>query len=313
MSKNHIFRIEKTKNYTVMSNYHLNDENLSWKAKGLHSYILSKPDDWKVIINQLINASTDGEVSTRSGIDELYKMRYWQKYPVYVDGVIRHWETIIYEAPCSPDEIIKSIAYSENEVIIKYENGEIQKKSTQTQQTQLLGGNLEVGFLEEENLEIENPGLLNTDSLLSTDSSNYSVSQSKISVDKKNPSKKKIDGRTDNHEQNFKQIEDKLDIKGLKQAYPQYNALIDEILLNIFDMYTNNYTTIQGQSKSQNMIRSAIAKLTYFHIEALLLKFVEVSKSTKIKNNKGYIQTMIYNIAFESHLSLKNDIEFNFS
>ena len=42
-----IFRIEKTKNYTVMSNYHLKDKRLSFKAKGLLSYMLSLPDTFE--------------------------------------------------------------------------------------------------------------------------------------------------------------------------------------------------------------------------------------------------------------------------
>lgn len=41
-----IFKIEKNKNYTVMSNYHLRDKSLSLKAKGLLSYMLSLPEDW---------------------------------------------------------------------------------------------------------------------------------------------------------------------------------------------------------------------------------------------------------------------------
>jgi len=41
-----IFRVEKNKNYTVMSNYHLKDKNLSLKSKGVLSVILSLPDDW---------------------------------------------------------------------------------------------------------------------------------------------------------------------------------------------------------------------------------------------------------------------------
>ena len=41
-----VFRIEKNKNYTVMSNYHLRDRNLSYKAKGMLSFMLSLPDDW---------------------------------------------------------------------------------------------------------------------------------------------------------------------------------------------------------------------------------------------------------------------------
>ena len=41
-----VFKIEKNNNYTVMSNYHLIDKNLSYKAKGLLSFMLSLPDDW---------------------------------------------------------------------------------------------------------------------------------------------------------------------------------------------------------------------------------------------------------------------------
>ena len=40
------FRINKNRNYTVMSNYHLRDKNLSLKAKGLLSFMLSLPDNW---------------------------------------------------------------------------------------------------------------------------------------------------------------------------------------------------------------------------------------------------------------------------
>lgn len=41
-----IFKIEKNSNYTVMSNYHLKDKDLSYKAKGLLSFMLSLPEDW---------------------------------------------------------------------------------------------------------------------------------------------------------------------------------------------------------------------------------------------------------------------------
>ena len=41
-----ICRVEKNSNYTVMSNYHLRDDNLTLKAKGLLSLVLSLPDNW---------------------------------------------------------------------------------------------------------------------------------------------------------------------------------------------------------------------------------------------------------------------------
>ena len=41
-----VFRVEKTKDFTVMSNYHLRDKSLSLKAKGLLSQMLSLPEEW---------------------------------------------------------------------------------------------------------------------------------------------------------------------------------------------------------------------------------------------------------------------------
>ena len=41
-----IFRVEKTKNFTVMSNHHFKNKNLTLKAKGLLSLMLSLPEDW---------------------------------------------------------------------------------------------------------------------------------------------------------------------------------------------------------------------------------------------------------------------------
>ena len=48
-----LFRVNKNKNYTVMANYHLRDKNLSLKAKGLLSQMLSLPDDWDYTVNGL--------------------------------------------------------------------------------------------------------------------------------------------------------------------------------------------------------------------------------------------------------------------
>ena len=54
-----VFRIDKNGNYTVMSNYHLRDRRLSYKAKGLLSFMLSLPDDWDYSINGLVSISKE--------------------------------------------------------------------------------------------------------------------------------------------------------------------------------------------------------------------------------------------------------------
>lgn len=54
-----VFKIEKTKDFTVMSNYHLRDKNLSYKAKGLLSFILSLPEDWDYFLKVLCSISKE--------------------------------------------------------------------------------------------------------------------------------------------------------------------------------------------------------------------------------------------------------------
>ena len=50
-----IIRVEKQKNYTVMSNHHLQDRNLSLKAKGLLSMMLSLPEDWVYSVEGMVS------------------------------------------------------------------------------------------------------------------------------------------------------------------------------------------------------------------------------------------------------------------
>ncbi len=56
------FKVEKNSNYTVMSNYHLRDKNLSYKAKGLLSFMLSLPEDWDYSMNGLAAISKEGSL-----------------------------------------------------------------------------------------------------------------------------------------------------------------------------------------------------------------------------------------------------------
>lgn len=50
-----IFRVERTKNFTVMSNHHFKNKNLTLKAKGLLSLMLSLPDDWNYKGSQILH------------------------------------------------------------------------------------------------------------------------------------------------------------------------------------------------------------------------------------------------------------------
>jgi DnaD/phage-associated family protein len=71
-----ILRVNKTKDYTTMSNYHFKDKRLSLKAKGLLSEMLSLPDDWDYSIAGLVAINKEKETSIISTLDELKQCNY---------------------------------------------------------------------------------------------------------------------------------------------------------------------------------------------------------------------------------------------
>ena len=71
-----VFRVERTQNYTVMSNYHLRDKGLSLKAKGLLSLMLSLPEDWDYTLSGLARISLEGKDAIRAAVVELEKAGY---------------------------------------------------------------------------------------------------------------------------------------------------------------------------------------------------------------------------------------------
>lgn len=93
-------RIEKTKNYTIMSKYHLRDRSLSLKAKGLLSVILALPDNWDYTIAGLAAISREGIDTIRRTINELEDAGYICRVPVR-DERGRYIDTdyTVYEQP----------------------------------------------------------------------------------------------------------------------------------------------------------------------------------------------------------------------
>ncbi|WP_393965219.1 DnaD domain protein [Exiguobacterium sp. S22-S28] len=94
-----IIRIKKEDNYVVIDKTTLNNRELSWKAKGLHSYLMGLPDDWKVQESDLVNRSSDGRASTRSAIKELTDAGYIKRVAVREKGKFKEWEFVVHERP----------------------------------------------------------------------------------------------------------------------------------------------------------------------------------------------------------------------
>ena len=96
-----VVRKHHNKNYTVMSNHHFLDKELSLKAKGLLSLMLSLPDDWNYSTTGLESLSSDGNTAVRNALKELEEHEYLIRERVFENGKIVDWEYHIFE--CSKD------------------------------------------------------------------------------------------------------------------------------------------------------------------------------------------------------------------
>ena len=94
-----IFKIEKNKNYTVMSNYHLRDKNLSYKAKGLLSFMLSLPEDWDYSLAGLCAISKESKDGIRTILKELQEYHYLVIEKSRNDKGLFEYNYLIYEVP----------------------------------------------------------------------------------------------------------------------------------------------------------------------------------------------------------------------
>jgi len=109
-----VFRIEKNKNYTVMSNYHLKDKNLSLKAKGLLSFMLSLPDDWDYSMNGLVAVNKENISAIRTALHELEENNYLKRIRQQKENGKFVYEYIIYEEPPHIDFLHTVNPYTEN-------------------------------------------------------------------------------------------------------------------------------------------------------------------------------------------------------
>ena len=99
-----IFRVERTRDYTVMSNHHLKDTGLSLKSKGLLSMMLSLPDSWNYTTRGLAAICKEGVDAIGSAIRELEAAGYIVRRLLRGDdGRITDTEYVIYERPIEPD------------------------------------------------------------------------------------------------------------------------------------------------------------------------------------------------------------------
>ena len=98
------FRVNKTKDYTIMANHHLKNRDLSLKAKGLLSVMLSLPEDWYFTVHGLVSICKEGRDSISGAVRELEEAGYIVRHRLRDrEGHINGLEYIIYETPQKPE------------------------------------------------------------------------------------------------------------------------------------------------------------------------------------------------------------------
>jgi hypothetical protein len=99
-----VFRIEKTQNYTLMSNHHLRNESLTLKAKGLLSQMLSLPEKWDYTLAGLSHINRESVDAIRTAVQELEKSGYiYRSRERKENGQLGGAEYVIREQPQEPD------------------------------------------------------------------------------------------------------------------------------------------------------------------------------------------------------------------
>jgi hypothetical protein len=83
-----INRNSNSQTYTIAPNCFINDNRLSWGAKGLHLYALSKPDDFRFMLKELVKHSPDGRIKLNGYVKELIQYGYSSSRPKLRNALI---------------------------------------------------------------------------------------------------------------------------------------------------------------------------------------------------------------------------------
>ena len=273
-----VFRIEKTRDYTVMSNHHLRDKSLSLKAKGLLSLMLSLPEEWDYTTKGLARICKDGVDSICAGVRELEEHGYVIRQRVRnANGQLGAIEYTILEQP-RPPEPKPGKPERENPVLDNPEQAS--------------------PVLEEP--EQGNPAQLNTNrsskekskkDLSSTEGSNPVLSTPQAPRDSDGMGRDWMRERESYRELILENIE----YDYLIQSHQLDRDRLDELVELMVDTVCSRRETIRiaGDDYPAEVVKSRFLKLDSSHIEYVLDRMRE--NTTYVRNIKKYLLAALYN------------------
>ena len=268
-----VFRIERTRDYTVMSNHHLRNEKLSLKAKGLLSMMLSLPEIWNYTTRGLAAICKEGVDAIGGALRELETAGYIVRHQLRDrQGRISDTEYVIYEQP--------------------------QPKKPDTPSPDTDAPDTENPYMEKP--DTEKPAELNieksnTQKSITHGSSTDSIPFREKTADKP-PERKGRDAMSVTEIESYRElILENIEYDYLKQRAGFYQDELDEIVeLMVETVCAKRKTTrIAGADFPHEVVRSRFLKLDSSHIEFVMDCLHK--NTTEVRNIKQYLLTVLFN------------------
>ncbi len=255
-----VFRVEKTKDFTVMSNYHLRNKSLSLKAKGLLSQMLSLPEEWDYTLAGLACINKESKDAIRSAVNELEQAGYITRHQTTTEGGrFGCNEYLIRERPVLPSPLPENPTTDSTPTAIP----------TPENPTQL--------NINSSKTEKEKTKLSNTDSFPSQKNTNRSeVTAAEM--------------------RRYREIiAQNISYDLLRQEYPHQQKQLEEILELLVETVCTTRQTVRvaGNNFPAEIVKSRLLKLTAEHIRFVLGCLSR--NTTKIRNIRQYLLTILYN------------------
>lgn len=264
-----VIRVRKRpNNFVMLDKTFLEDDRLSFKAKGILAYLLSKPDNWKVIVGNLVKYSKDGKSAVYAGLKELKECGYYVKTPIRSeDGRrISRWESTVYEMP---DSLLSD-------------------------------------FQEIENQEIENQYLENRERNNNYYNNKLNINNNHVSLSVREEDKTDETDEKNSVENTLEVIHDNIGYEQLRQTNPEDMGLIDEFVNVMLDtlLSKNGVVRINGEEKPRALVQSQIMKVGYDDILLVLMQFRQHKE--RIQKKRQYILSMLYHAPMERNAHYTN-------
>ena len=264
-----VCRVEKTKNYTVMANYHLRDKRLSLKAVGLLSKMLSLPEEWDYTTRGLAAICKDGVDAIGAALKELENCGYLVRHRLRDDrGRMRDTEYVIYESPHT------ALPDTENPYL---DNPDTVKPDT------------------------ENPAQLSkdiSDSLKEKNKNGSSIHSIPFPSGEEHapkPETKRKDAKIEEMARYRALIKENIEYDALCCDFPYSHDRLDEIVELLVETVCSGkqYIRVSGEDYPAEVVKSRLLKLDSEHIRFVFDCLKE--NTTKIRNIRQYLLATLYN------------------